>query len=123
MGYISFNPFTPKPVESINVALIMTSKSAHETEPCVTIQMKAIQQYFQVVLFVFAQFFKIKFKIFYTVLNLALLGVEGLTLKYALFCLFCLSSYPRWLREPPERTLRFSLRRLGSDVAMICIRV
>ena len=40
--------------------------------------MKAIEQYFQLVLFAFDNFCKMKFKIFYSVLNLTLLEVKGL---------------------------------------------
>ena len=43
----------------------------------VTIQMKAIEQYFQVVLFVFDNFAKLNSRFFPFVLNLALFGVEG----------------------------------------------
>ena len=43
-----------------------------------TIQMKAIEQYLQVMLFDFYNFAKMKFQIFPSVLNLALLGVKGL---------------------------------------------
>ena len=41
--------------------------------------MKAMEQYFHVVLFVFDKVCKMKFKIFSSILNLALLGVKGLT--------------------------------------------
>ena len=40
--------------------------------------MKAVEQHFQVVLFVFDNFAKWNYMIFYSVLNLALLGVKNL---------------------------------------------
>ena len=42
---------------------------------CVTIQMKATEHYFQVVLFVFSQYFKHKFYMFF-VFFCALIGVQ-----------------------------------------------
>ena len=43
---------------------------------CVTIQMKAIEQYFYVVLFVFDNFAKLKFNIFFLSFELSTLGSE-----------------------------------------------
>ena len=45
--------------------------------------MKAIELYFHVVLFVVDNFAKLKFKIFDSVLNLALVGVKGLRYLYS----------------------------------------
>ena len=51
---------------------------------CVTIQMKAIEQYFQVMLFVFDNFFKMKFKIFFLSFELINIGSERIKTKLVL---------------------------------------
>ena len=56
------------PFESVDETLVHT---------CVTIQMKAIEQYFQEVLFIFA-ILQNEIQSFPSILNLALLGVKGL---------------------------------------------
>ena len=65
------DPFTPRVKPRVNKCLWMKLQ-------CVTIQMKAIEQCFHVMLFVFDNFAKLNSRFLPLVLSLALLGVKGL---------------------------------------------
>ena len=67
-GLQSFNPFTPRAIlEAINVVVLL---SLWMKPKCMTIQIKAIEQFFQVALFIFDNFAKRNSRFFPSVLNL-----------------------------------------------------
>ena len=83
--------------------MVLTFESVNETLVCVTIQMKAIEQYFQVV--------------FYSILNLALLGVKQKGLNNALPKIYVLCMLFSVVVESMSKSAFLDMLKSSSDKA------